>query len=124
MVGVNGKKFPDIRAHLEKNIAGVYKNLDVSWVILLYLIQTYLYIPFSSFEEFPKDGLFDPEACTYPALPFVHCKSNIIFKKSIDKIAINKMEPGEAVIIFTPDSKYTDYFIFSFQVCIIIFVLL
>ena len=34
------------------------------------------------------------------------------------------MEPGEAVIIFTPDSKYTDYFIFSFQVCIIIFVLL
>ena len=112
MVGVNGKKFPDIRAHLEKNIAGVYKNLDVSWVILLYLIQTYLYIPFSSFEEFPKDGLVDPEACTYPALPFVHCKSNIIFKKSIDKIAINKMEPGEAVIIFTPDSKYTDYFIF------------
>ena len=44
MVGVNGKKFPDIRAHLEKNIAGVYKNFDVSWVIItLYLIRPYLY---------------------------------------------------------------------------------
>lgn len=30
MVGVNGKKFPDIRAHLEKNIASVYKIFDVS----------------------------------------------------------------------------------------------
>ena len=29
MVSVNGKKIPDIRAHLKKNIAGVYKNLDV-----------------------------------------------------------------------------------------------
>lgn len=44
MVGVNGKKFPDIRAHLEKNIAGVYKNIDISWVISLYLVRAYLYI--------------------------------------------------------------------------------
>ena len=71
MVGVNGKKFPDIRAHLEKNIAGVYKNLDVSWVISLYFIQPYLYTPSSSFEEFPKDGLVDPDACTCLSLPFV-----------------------------------------------------
>jgi D-galacturonate reductase len=73
MVGVNGKKFPDIRAHLEKNIASVYKNFDVSWVIspsLLYFIRLYLY-PFFSFEEFPKNGLVDPEACTCPALPFL-----------------------------------------------------
>lgn len=30
MVGVSGKKFPEIRQHLEKNIAGVYKDMDVS----------------------------------------------------------------------------------------------
>jgi D-galacturonate reductase len=30
MVGVNGKKFPEIRQHLEKNIAGVYRDMDVS----------------------------------------------------------------------------------------------
>ena len=32
MVGVNGGKFPAIRAHLEQNIAQVYKDLDVSYV--------------------------------------------------------------------------------------------
>jgi D-galacturonate reductase len=32
MVGVNGNKFPEIRAHLEHNIAQVYKDLDVSYV--------------------------------------------------------------------------------------------
>jgi len=30
MVGVNGKKFQAIRQHLEKNIAGVYKDMNVS----------------------------------------------------------------------------------------------
>jgi len=30
MVGTNGKKFPDIRQHLEKNIAGVYADMNVS----------------------------------------------------------------------------------------------
>ena len=69
MVGVNGKKFPDIRAHLEKNIASVYKNFDISWVVSLYYPT--LLISLSSFEEFPKDGLIDPEACTCPAFPLV-----------------------------------------------------
>jgi hypothetical protein len=32
MVGVNGNKFTAIRAHLEQNIAQVYKDLDVSYV--------------------------------------------------------------------------------------------
>ena len=40
-------------------------------------------------------------------------KSYFLLKISIDKIAIDKMEPGEAVIIFTPDSKYTNYLFFS-----------
>lgn len=30
MVGVNGKKFPAIREHLQKNIAGAYKDMDTS----------------------------------------------------------------------------------------------
>ncbi|KAF8807567.1 NAD(P)-binding protein [Phlegmacium glaucopus] len=76
MVGVNGKKFPDIRAHLEKNISGVYKDLDVS------------------FEEFPKNGLVDPEAY---------------------KTAIDKMKPGEAVIIFTPDSTHYPIAIYAIE---------
>jgi hypothetical protein len=32
MVGVNGSKFPEIRAHLQHNIAQIYKDLDVSYV--------------------------------------------------------------------------------------------
>ena len=32
MVGVNGSKFPAIRAHLDQNIAQVYKDLDISYV--------------------------------------------------------------------------------------------
>ncbi|KAF8912831.1 hypothetical protein CPB84DRAFT_1833177 [Gymnopilus junonius] len=67
MVGVNGQKFPAIRSHLEKNIAGVYKDMDVT------------------FEEFPKNGEINAES----------------YKKAIDQ-----MKPGEAVIIFTPDSTH------------------
>ncbi|KAH8100645.1 NAD-P-binding protein [Cristinia sonorae] len=44
MVGTNGKKFPDIRNHLQENIAGVYKDMDVS------------------FEEFPKGDQINSEA--------------------------------------------------------------
>ena len=32
MVGVNGKKFPAIRKHLEEKIAGVYKDMDIRFV--------------------------------------------------------------------------------------------
>ena len=32
MVGVNGGKFPAIREHLQANIAGAYKDMDVSSV--------------------------------------------------------------------------------------------
>jgi len=33
MVGVNGGKFPAIRNHLEENIGGVYKDMDLSLVL-------------------------------------------------------------------------------------------
>lgn len=32
MVGVNGSKFPAIRKHLDENIGGVYKDMDLSYV--------------------------------------------------------------------------------------------
>ncbi|RPA96861.1 NAD(P)-binding protein [Choiromyces venosus 120613-1] len=44
MVGVNGKKYPDIRNHLEKNIKNVYNNLDVS------------------FKSYPADTAVDPDS--------------------------------------------------------------
>ncbi|KAL4897162.1 hypothetical protein BDV59DRAFT_169928 [Aspergillus ambiguus] len=44
MVGVSGRKFPGIRAHLKKNIADVYNNLD------------------TSFTSFPADDQTDPDA--------------------------------------------------------------
>ncbi|KAF8507049.1 D-galacturonic acid reductase [Russula emetica] len=67
MVGVNGNKFTEIRAHLQHNIAQVYKDLDVS------------------FDSFPGDAETDPEAY---------------------KVAMDKLNPGDAVVIFTPDSTH------------------
>ncbi|KAI9462504.1 D-galacturonic acid reductase [Lactarius psammicola] len=67
MVGVNGSKYPAIRGHLQKNIAQVYKDLDVS------------------FDSFPEDTETDPEAY---------------------KTAIDKLHPGDAIVIFTPDNTH------------------
>lgn len=44
MVGVNGSKFPAIRAHLQKNISEAYNGLDCS------------------FESYPADGVKDPDS--------------------------------------------------------------
>lgn len=67
MVGVNGKKFPEIRTHLQDKIGNAYKDLDVS------------------FKSYPDDNSVDAEA----------------YKKAIDD-----RKPGDAVIIFTPDSTH------------------
>ncbi|GBE78386.1 NAD(P)-binding protein [Sparassis crispa] len=67
MVGVSGAKFPAIKKHFEENIAGVYKDMDVS------------------FESFPKADNYNPVA----------------YKEAIDKLS-----PGDAVIIFTPDNTH------------------
>ena len=45
MVGTNGDKFGDIRAHLKTNIEQRYKDLD------------------TSFTSFPAPGKRDPDAC-------------------------------------------------------------
>ncbi|KXN89867.1 hypothetical protein AN958_04871 [Leucoagaricus sp. SymC.cos] len=76
MVGVNGKKFPDIRQHLIQNIGNVYRDMDLQ------------------FDEFPKDGKVDPEA----------------YKEAIDKL-----KPGDAVIIFTPDSTHYKIAIYAIE---------
>ncbi|KZO96174.1 NAD-P-binding protein [Calocera viscosa TUFC12733] len=67
MVGTNGAKYPDIRAHLKSNIADAYKDMDVG------------------FKAYPEGNTRDPEAY---------------------KAAIDALYPGDAVIIFTPDSTH------------------
>ncbi|KAH9982527.1 hypothetical protein BGW80DRAFT_30204 [Lactifluus volemus] len=53
MVGVNGNKFPAIRAYLQENVGQVYKDLDIS------------------FHSFPGDNEVDPEACAYRHVLFL-----------------------------------------------------
>ncbi|KAJ3526755.1 hypothetical protein NMY22_g10044 [Coprinellus aureogranulatus] len=84
MVGVNGGKFPAIRQHLDKNIGGVYKDMDLTWVPSRFGLVAETEAE-SSFEEYPKEGKVDPEAY---------------------KAAIDDLKPGDAVIIFTPDSTH------------------
>lgn len=83
MVGVNGRKFPAIREHLAQNIAKVYKDMDVT------------------FDEFPKGGHVDPDACK----PVDLTTFNGIHSVQ-DKLAIDQMSPGDAIIVFTPDRKW------------------
>ncbi len=33
MVGVSGGKFPAIRQHLDENIGGVYKDMDLTYAL-------------------------------------------------------------------------------------------
>ncbi|KAL7805584.1 putative D-galacturonic acid reductase [Trichoderma aethiopicum] len=67
MVGVNGKKFPQIREHLHKKITQVYNNLD------------------TSFDSFPDNDTVDADAY---------------------KAAIDQLQPGDAITIFTPDPTH------------------
>jgi len=64
MVGVNGNKFPDIRAHLQHNIAQAYKDLDVS------------------FDSFPGDKEIDPEACMPKLCRGVFLSSSLLQRQS------------------------------------------
>ncbi|KAF9511681.1 hypothetical protein BS47DRAFT_1372984 [Hydnum rufescens UP504] len=90
MVGVNGSKFPAIREHLEDKIGKVYKDLDLTYVFyprdppLPPLLGSWLSSR-SRFTQYPEVGKVDPEAY---------------------KTAIDALKPGDAVIIFTPDSTH------------------
>lgn len=105
MVGVNGKKFPAIRQHLNENIGGVYKDMDLSFVEIS---------GFSPCHSDTATGLtsFQSKERSIPRLVshqhiFLKEYMEIIYLADFytDKTAIDKMSPGEAVIIFTPDSK-------------------
>lgn len=55
----------------------------------------------SRFEQYPKGDVANPEACKL----IKESKRNINTQLEVlDKNAIDLMKPGEAVIIFTPDS--------------------
>ena len=104
MVGVNGNKFPEIRAHLQHNIAHVYKDLDVSYVVECscaygdsMLLRSFL--PVSIASRGIRRQIQKPVRPSRVLEPFDHPHC------CIDKAAIDKLNPGDAVVIFTPDSK-------------------
>jgi D-galacturonate reductase len=102
MVGVNGGKFPAIRKHLDENIGAVYKDMDLSSAVS-YVHSTILLIHTFRFDGFPEIGKIDPEACST-----IFC-SDLTSPHSTfpDKAAIDRLSPGDAIVIFTPDSMYT-----------------
>jgi hypothetical protein len=57
MAGTSGGKYPAIRAHLQKNIGDVYREMD------------------TSFAGFPAEDKTDPEACT--SAPS-HCSDRLV----------------------------------------------
>jgi hypothetical protein len=103
MVGVSGNKFPEIRAHLQHNIAEVYKDLDVSYVVCScangdsMVLETFLPVSIASREIRRQIQKPVRPSCALVSLYHLHCR--------IDKVAIDKLNPGNAVVIFTPDSK-------------------
>ncbi|KAJ3016051.1 hypothetical protein NUW54_g890 [Trametes sanguinea] len=84
MVGTNGSKFPAIRQHLQENIANVYKDMDISYVPFIHW-QVRRTMTSPRFDAYPQGESINPEA----------------YKEAIDKLS-----PGDAVIIFTPDSTH------------------
>jgi len=103
MVGVNGNKFPEIRAHLQHNIAQVYKDLDVSYVACScangdsMVLEPFLPVSIASREIRRQIQKPVRPSCVLELLYRPHCCT--------DKVAINKFNPGDAVVIFTPDSE-------------------
>ncbi|KAF4623022.1 hypothetical protein D9613_001951 [Agrocybe pediades] len=89
MVGVNGKKFPAIRQHLEKNIAGAYKDMDVT------------------FEEFPKDGAVDPHSYKSAIDQMKAGEAVIIFTPDSTHfpIAMYAIERGLHVLVTKPATQ-------------------
>lgn len=89
MVGVSGRKFPDIRKHLTEKISKVYNNMDVS------------------FDSYPADDKTDPDAykTAIDALP----KSSAVIIFTPDSthypIALYAIERGHHVMITKPATQ-------------------
>lgn len=102
MVGTNGGKFPAIRQHLVENIGKVYKDMDTTYDRHASPSSNELNTPlfFAALMHSPKATSSIPKLVSTQLLRHPsHSQSRI------DKDAINKLSPGDAVVIFTPDSK-------------------
>lgn len=71
MVGTNGSKFPAIRQHLQENIANVYKDMDISYVLRPSYITRNSLMSTTRFDAFPEGDQINGEACK--PLPCVTC---------------------------------------------------
>ncbi|EXJ64400.1 oxidoreductase [Cladophialophora yegresii CBS 114405] len=89
MVGVSGKKFPAIRAHLQKNIRDAYNGLDVS------------------FQSFPPDDKTDPEAyrAAIDALPKGSAVTIFTPDSTHYPIARYAIQRGHHVLVTKPATK-------------------
>lgn len=86
MCGVNGKKFPGIRAHMQANIGNVYADMDLTC------------------ETFPDDGTVDPEAYVKAIQTFQAGDVAVIFTPDDThyKIALACIEQGLHVMVTKP----------------------
>ena len=89
MVGVSGKKFPAIRAHLQKNISQAYNSLDVT------------------FDSFPSDTSTDPDAYKTAIDALAKGSAVTIFTPDTTHfpIAMYAIERGHHVLITKPATK-------------------
>jgi D-galacturonate reductase len=101
MVGVNGGKFPAIRKHLDENIGAVFKDMDLSLGIPhARFISLLKHVCFPDLTAFQKK-----EMLTRRLVRSSVCSNLASSDYTLpDKAAIDKLSPGDAVIIFTPDS--------------------
>ncbi|KAG8895046.1 hypothetical protein FRB99_000795, partial [Tulasnella sp. 403] len=89
MVGVNGKKFPQIREHLQDKIGNVYKDMDVS------------------FTSYPDDNTVDPEAYKKAIDDLAPGSAVIIFTPDTTHYPIAKyaLEKKMHVLVTKPATK-------------------
>lgn len=107
MVGVNGSKFPAIRQHLQENIGQVYKDMDTSCVQHRFssLPRPNSDIPFRpQIRKLPRGEQDRPRGLYAAHLVIRPCFSSQTPVLFSDKAAIDQLKPGDAVIVFTPDS--------------------
>ncbi len=105
MVGTNGSKYPAIRKHLDENIGQVYKDMDTSYVDSNVCFNLIILIFFTSIDSWPTPRKEKPIQKLVRAVVIYFTSLRLM--SGVDKAAINALKPGDAVIVFTPDSKGT-----------------
>ncbi len=64
-----------------------------------------LLLTWHSFDAYPEGESIDPEACQFSCCVTQKISTYLHTLCTLDKQAIDKLSPGDAVIIFTPDSQ-------------------